>query len=123
MLTKVMPKGTDTACPRVGISRQCSGCRNPCRQYWQDDPGQRNNHHIFCLLQHCTGCRITKRNAATYAESLQNKGFKEARVLITDTNVKVIYGSYSTENEAYTALNRLHSYEEFTDGWITKVKE
>ena len=67
--------------------------------------------------------RVTKRNAACYAELLQNKGFKEARVLITDNNVKVIYGTYSTEGEAYTALNRLHNYDAFTDGWITKVKE
>ena len=67
--------------------------------------------------------RVTKRNAASYAELLQNKGFKEARVLITDNNVKVIYGTYSTEGEAYSALNRLHNYDAFTDGWITKVKE
>ena len=33
--------------------------------------------------------RVTKRNAACYAELLQNKGFKEARVLITDNNVKL----------------------------------
>ncbi len=67
--------------------------------------------------------RVTKRNAATYVDYLQNKGFKEARVLITDSNVKVIYGTYATENEAYSTLNRLHSYEAFADGWITKVKE
>ena len=67
--------------------------------------------------------RVTKRNAASYAELLQDKGFKEARVLITDNNVKVIYGTYSTEGEAYSALNRLHNYDAFTDGWITKVKE
>ena len=67
--------------------------------------------------------RVTKRNAATYVDYLQEKGFKDARVLITDTNVKVIYGTYVSESEAYTALNRLHGYDAFNDGWITKVKE
>lgn len=67
--------------------------------------------------------RVTKRNAASYVEYLQGKGFKEARVLITDNNVKVIYGNYSSESEAYNTLNRLHTNEAFTDGWITKVKE
>lgn len=67
--------------------------------------------------------RITKRNAASYVEHLQSKGFKEARVLITDNNVKVIYGNYRSESEAYNTLNRLHTNEAFTDGWITKVKE
>ena len=54
---------------------------------------------------------------------MQGKGFKEARVLITDNNVKVIYGNYRSESEAYNTLNRLHTNEAFTDGWITKVKE
>lgn len=67
--------------------------------------------------------RVTKRNAASYVEYLQGKGFKEARVLITDNNVKVIYGNYRSESEAYNTLNRLHTNEVFTDGWITKVKE
>ena len=67
--------------------------------------------------------RVTKRNAASYVEYLQGKGFKEARVLITDNNVKVIYGNYRSESEAYNTLNRLHTNEAFTDGWITKVKE
>ena len=67
--------------------------------------------------------RVTKRNAANYVELLQGKGFKDARVLITNNNVKVIYGTYPTENEAYTILNRLHGNEAFADGWITKVKE
>ena len=67
--------------------------------------------------------RVTKRNAASYAEMLQAKGFTDARVLITNNNVKVIYGNYGTESEAYAALNRLHDKEAFKDGWITKVKE
>ena len=67
--------------------------------------------------------RVTKRNAATYTESLQAKGFKDTRVLITSNNVKVVYGSYETEQQAYTALNQLHHHEAFADGWVTLVKE
>ena len=67
--------------------------------------------------------RVTKHNAANYAERLQGKGFKQARVLITENNVKVIYGTYNSENEAYAALKNLRNNEAFADGWITKVKE
>lgn len=67
--------------------------------------------------------RVTKHNAANYAERLQGKGFKQARVLITENNVKVIYGTYNSESEAYTALKNLRDNEAFADGWITKVKE
>ena len=67
--------------------------------------------------------RVTKRNAASYVERLQSQGLKDAKVIITATNVKVVYGSYDTEAQAYSALNRLHNNEIFSDGWITKVKE
>lgn len=67
--------------------------------------------------------RVTKHNAANYAERLQEKGFKATRVQISDSNVKVIYGTYSTEDQAYSELNRLRSNEVFADGWITLVNE
>lgn len=67
--------------------------------------------------------RVTKRNAANYVETLQAKGFKAAKVVITATNVKVVYGSYETEGQAYKALHDLRNNEVFADGWISKVTE
>lgn len=67
--------------------------------------------------------RVTKRNAANYVETLQAKGCKAAKVVITATNVKVVYGSYETEGQAYKALHDLRNNEVFADGWITKVTE
>lgn len=67
--------------------------------------------------------RVTKRNAANYVETLQVKGFKAAKVVITATNVKVVYGSYETESQAYKALHNLRNNDVFADGWITKVTE
>lgn len=67
--------------------------------------------------------RVTKRNAASYVESLQAKGLKDCKVVITASNVKVVYGTYDTEADAYKALNGLRHNEVFSDGWITKVSE
>ena len=67
--------------------------------------------------------RVTKRNAASYVSQLQAKGFKDARVLITNSNVKVIYGTFRSEGQAYNELNRLQDEEAFIDGWVTKVQE
>ncbi len=77
-------------------------------------------HYYYSIV---LASRVTKRNAATYTESLQAKGFKNTRVLITANNVKVIYGSYETEQQAYTVLNQMHHHEAFADGWVTLVKE
>ena len=123
MLTKVMPKELTQPAHELVLTNNVQAAETPAvntGKMTQDSEITTTSSAYYSIV---LASRITKRNAATYAEYLQNKGFKEARVLITDTNVKVIYGSYSTENEAYTALNRLHNYEEFTDGWITKVKE
>lgn len=123
MLTKVMPKELTQPAHELVLANNVQAAEPPAAntgKMTQDSEITTTSSAYYSIV---LASRITKRNAATYAEYLQNKGFKEARVLITDTNVKVIYGSYSTENEAYTALNRLLSYEEFTDGWITKVKE
>ncbi len=123
MLTKVMPKELTQPAHELVLANNVQAAETPAvntGKMTQDSEITTTSSAYYSIV---LASRITKRNAATYAEYLQSKGFKEARVLITDTNVKVIYGSYSTENEAYTALNRLHNYEEFTDGWITKVKE
>ena len=123
MLTKVMPKELTQPAHELVLTNNVQATETPAvntSNMTQDSEIAAPSSAYYSIV---LASRITKRNAATYAEYLQNKGFKEARVLITNTNVKVIYGSYSTENEAYTTLNRLHSYEEFTDGWITKVKE
>ena len=50
----------------------------------------------YCIV---LASRVTKRNAATYTESLQTKGFKDTRVLITSNNVKVVYGSMKPSNK------------------------
>lgn len=67
--------------------------------------------------------RVTKRNAASYVEMLQAKGLKEAKVVITPSNVKVVYGTYETERQAYKALNQLRNNEIFSDSWVTKVAD
>ena len=124
MLTRIMPKEiTTTTAPAHELAlTNTLTAETPAKsqQMTQDQELTASSASYYSIV---LASRVTKRNAATYVEYLQNKGFKEARVLITDSNVKVIYGTYTTENEAYTALNRLHSYEAFNDGWITKVKE
>ena len=55
--------------------------------------------------------------------SSKTKDSKEARVLITDNNVKVIYGTYSTEGEAYTASTVYTTMMLLLTAGLRKVKE
>lgn len=67
--------------------------------------------------------RVTKRNAASYAERLQAQGLKDTKVIITTNNVKVVYGTFDSEEQARKTLSDLRHNEVFSDGWITKINE
>ncbi len=124
LLTRVMPKDI-TVTKNIGRLALTKGneaendATSP-KESLQDDEKTDINIPYYSIV---LASRITKHNAATYAERLQEKGLKAARVLITPSNVKVIYGTFGTETQAYEELNRLSSDEVFADGWVTKVSE
>ena len=110
-------QNTENAAQSAGSSSQIAG--NTTQNANQDAELSLPSTYYSIVL----ASRVTKHNAANYAERLQGKGFKQARVLITENNVKVIYGTYNSESEAHAALKNLRDNEAFADGWITKVKE
>ena len=121
--TKLMETSENTA-QSAGSSSQIAGnaaqtARSTAQNANQDAELSLPSTYYSIVL----ASRVTKHNAANYAERLQGKGFKQARVLITENNVKVIYGTYNSESEAHAALKNLRDNEAFADGWITKVKE
>lgn len=121
MLTRIMPKEMVKSTPaKVNLSTSKEALQEKATSQMPESTELQISKEYYSIV---LASRVTKRNAAEYAEKLQAKGFKDTRVLITDSNVKVVYGNYDSEQEAYTALNRLHSKEAFADGWITKVKE
>lgn len=121
MLTRIMPKEMVKATPnRVNLNASKEISQDKATPKMPESTELQISKEYYSIV---LASRVTKRNAAEYAEKLQAKGFKDTRVLITDSNVKVVYGNYDSEQEAYAALNRLHGKEAFADGWITKVKE
>lgn len=133
MLTRIMPKETPNMAKGGELMITDSKIQQPKepistqKNTLSQTPMAQDNESLTTIpatyYSIVLASRVTKRNAAAYTEQLQRKGYKEARVLITDNNVKVIYGNFRTENEAYGTLNKLHGDEAFADGWITKVRE
>ncbi|SFF98881.1 Sporulation related domain-containing protein [Prevotella sp. KH2C16] len=66
--------------------------------------------------------RVSLKNATNYKNTLHNTGYTKAEVLQKGKSVKVIYGKYPTENQAYNILNKLNNRSEFKDCWVMKVK-
>jgi len=74
----------------------------------------------FCLV---LASHVTKKNAEAFAKDLVSKGYGETRVLTEKgRSTKVVYGRYTTQNEAYNALNKLHESSIFNEAWVYKAK-
>jgi septal ring-binding cell division protein DamX len=127
LLTKIMPKDiTNGAILHIdkkkiialqnyakkgGIS---SSAATKAKNWSDPDP-------YYCIV---LASRVTLANATYYVKQLQKKGYDEARVYShKGLSNKVIYGKYTTEQEAYHALNHFSSRKAFSDGWVLKVKD
>ncbi len=73
----------------------------------------------YCIV---LASQVKRSNADYYVEQLHKQGYKEAQVYVHNNTVRVIYGAYETEAEAYRQLNRMTSKEEFADAWVYQMK-
>ena len=66
--------------------------------------------------------KITRKNAENFVNKLKASGFDQACVLTeAGKSIKVVYGHYKTQQDAYNALNDLKGNETFNDAWIYKI--
>lgn len=73
----------------------------------------------FCIV--LASC-IPQKNAERYVEQLHNKGFDKAFTMVNNKMVRVVYGNYTSESEAYNELQKIRSNDEFEQAWILKKK-
>ena len=82
---------------------------------------ERSNKPYFCLV---LASKVTETNAQSFVDKLKRKGLNEAKVLKENNkSTKVIYGHYTTQNEAFNSLNNLRDTEDFFDAWVYQVNE
>ena len=74
----------------------------------------------YCIV---LASQVRKTNAEYYVEQLHKRGLKDAEVYIHKNTVRVIYGSFATEGEAHTELNKLNNSEEFAEAWVYRIVE
>lgn len=79
-----------------------------------NEPVVTTKQPFYCIVM---ACRISKSNADSYAEKLRKEGLSDARVL-EEKPVKVVCGSYASEGEALSALNKLREDSSYKDCWI-----
>lgn len=80
---------------------------------------QKAKQPSYCIV---LASQVKKSNAEDYVEQLHKRGYTEAEVYVHNNTVRVIFGAYDTEAEAYRQLNRMHDKDEFAEAWVYQKK-
>lgn len=126
--SKLMPK--DSQMNNINISEIKASAKDSSRQSVKDsvkdivkdsikviEPKVKSD--TFCIV--LASC-IPQKNAERYVEQLHKKGFDKAYAMVNNKMVRVIYGNYTSETDAYNDLQKIRSNEEFEQAWILKKK-
>ena len=73
----------------------------------------------FCIV---IASSIPKSNADRYVNELRKKGFDNAFTFVKNNMVRVAYGCYSSEGEAYKELKDIRTMKGFEQAWVLRVK-
>lgn len=65
---------------------------------------------------------VTKHNAEAFVKELHADGFSQAGVYVHNNVVRVVYGNYETEADAYNGLRAVRNNERFEEAWVYQVK-
>lgn len=78
-----------------------------------------NGTPYFCIV---LASMVTESNALSFIAQLENKGFSDARINVTDDKRRVVYGRYASHEAAHEALKKLRSKDgAFKDAWVLKL--
>lgn len=78
-----------------------------------------NAEKPYCLV---LASQVKRSNAEEFVRILREKGFKDTGVYIHNNVVRVVYGHFNSENDAYIELHNLRFEEYFEEAWVYKRK-
>ena len=64
-------------------------------------------------------CAVPQKSAENFIRQLQEEGLNEAEINKT-TMLRVIYGHYNSQDEAYAQLRKLRAHNAFAEAWVMK---
>ena len=72
----------------------------------------------YCIV--LASC-VSIRNANSFIERLQEKGYEQAEVFERNNIRRVIYGHYPSEEAAHDDLRRFHRHSETAEAWLMEL--
>lgn len=73
----------------------------------------------FCLV---LASRVKRSNAEEFVKSLKARGIKDVEIYEHNNVIRVTYGHFRSEQEAYDERNNLRFEDDFADAWVYKKK-
>lgn len=121
------PKNNEASKPVAEVSKDNEASEQVAEAGKQDAQASKQETQVSKGKEAPTYCivlasQVKRSNAEYYVEQLQKQGYKDAQIYVHNNIVRVIYGAYETEAEAYRQLNRMTSNEEFADAWVYQKK-
>lgn len=71
----------------------------------------------YCIVM---ASHVAKTNAEAYVKQLKAEGYEQAEVYIYNKVVRVVYGHYKSEAEAYNELRTVRGNRHFEQSWVYK---
>lgn len=107
---KITPDTTDTSAHKAETTETETKASNTVEQ--------KKEYYSIVLAS-----KVSKSGAEEYVAKLKKAEYKDATVYQRGSMTKVIYGEYSTEEEAASALRTLRSgNEEFAEAWVSVIR-
>ncbi len=72
----------------------------------------------YCIV---LASQVTRSGAENFVRTLKDEGVKDAYTYINNKVVRVVYGRFSTEQEAYNELKVVRGNKYFEQAWIYKM--
>ncbi len=73
----------------------------------------------YCLV---LASQVKQANAEIFAQKLRERGFKDTDINVHNGVIRVVYGHFKSENDAYIELHKLRFEEDFEEAWVYKRK-
>ena len=86
----------------------------------QQQPKPDSVRQGYCIV---LASQVSMKNAKTFIEYLERKGYSNVEIYIHNNITRVIYGNYPTQMDAYNDLRDFHRHQELNQAWIYKFNE
>lgn len=114
----IAPKETDSKVEAKVDSQKTVPAVKPAPAPKQET-AKTDNSNPYCLV---LASQVKRSNAELFANKLKERGFKDTEINVHNGVVRVVYGHFKSESDAYKELSKLHFEEDFEEAWVYKRK-